>query len=58
MRDQFLRTYKTKKIIILHFSVVVLGHNERDEKRFWTELLLGIIILFESFIEISISIFY
>jgi hypothetical protein len=48
----------TSKIIILHFSVVVLGHSKRDEKRFWTEWLLGILILIESFINISISIFY
>lgn len=30
----------TSKIIILHFSVVVLWHNKKDEKIFWTEWLL------------------
>jgi hypothetical protein len=45
------------KIIFLHFSVVVLVHNKRDEKRFWTEWLPGIFILIEKFINISKSIF-
>lgn len=58
MADQVSRIHKTSKIVMLIFSVVLSGHNKRDEKRFSTEWLLGMLLLIESFINISISIFY